>query len=310
MVKVRQAHPETRSGTDQPCDHCGRSSAYPIVLPEPGREAGHFCSAGCVAASAADGRPALRVSLERQRSALVQSLERERGSRVITLIHRVELGEGAGQFITIEDSEELLNEIRLIPDDAPLDLILHCPGGIVLAAEQMALALNDRAGKVTAIVPHYAMSGATLLCLAADEILMDPHGLMGPLDPQVGDYPAPSLVKLLATKPAEAIGDQMWVLADIAAKALHQTRGLVRYLLTERMGEEKAAALAEFLTGGYLTHDSPLVPEQLRRLGLPVSVGVPPEVYALLHLHKLSHPRPLPDAGGPVPMHQPVGRAR
>ena len=288
----------TPSDADRPCDRCGRSTVNPIVLPDSGRAPGHFCSAGCVSAAAAEGRPSLRVALERQRSALVQSLEQERGSRLITLIHRVELGEGAGQFITIEDSEELLNEIRLIPDDRPLDIVLHCPGGIVLAAEQIALALKDRAGKVTAIVPHYAMSGATLLCLAADEILMDPHSVMGPLDPQVGNYPAPSLVRLLASKPAEAIGDEMWVLADIAAKALHQTQSFVRYLLKERMDDEKAAALAEFLTGGYLTHDSPLVPEQLRRLGLPVSVGIPPEVYALLRLHKLSHPHTVHEPGG------------
>ena len=294
---MSRAPSPSRSEANRPCDHCGRSSTYPIVLPESDREPGHYCSAACVLATAAEGRRGLRTALERQRSALVQSLERERGSRVITLIHRVELGEGAGQYITIEDSEELLNEIRLIPEGVPLDIVLHCPGGIVLASEQIALALKDRPGKVTAIVPHYAMSGATLLCLAADEILMDPHGVMGPLDPQVGNYPAPSLVKLLATKPATAIGDEMWVLADIAAKALHQTQALVRYLLKERMAEEEAAALAEFLTGGYMTHDSPLVPEQLRRLGLPVSVGVPPEVYALLRLHKLSHPHPVHTSG-------------
>jgi ClpP class serine protease len=244
-----------------------------------------------VFSAAAAGREPLRVALVRQRSALLQALEQERGSRIITLIHRVELGEHADQFITIEDSEEILNEIRLIPDDTPLDLILHCPGRIVLAAEQIALALKDHSGKVTAIVPHYAMSGATLLCLSADEILMDPHGVMGPLDPQIGHYPAPSLVKLLATKPVEAVSDEMLVLADIATKALHQTQSFVRYLLKDRMGEEKSGKLAEFLTGGYLTHDSPLVPEQLQLLGLPVRVGVPPEVYALLRLHKLSHPR-------------------
>lgn len=301
MSRIRT---ELSPDADRPCDRCGRSAAYPIVLPGSDRARGHFCSAGCVLAAAAEGRHALRSALERQRSALVQSLERERGSRLITLIHRVELGDGAGQFITIEDSEELLNEIRLTPEDVPLDIVLHCPGGIVLAAEQIALALKDRPGKVTAIVPHYAMSGATLLCLAADEILMDPHSVMGPLDPQVGNYPAPSLVKLLATKPAEAIGDEMWVLADIATKALHQTQSFVRYLLKERMDEEKAAALAEFLTGGYLTHDSPLVPEQLRRLGLPVSVGIPPEVYALLRLHKLSHPHPVHESGGSLAMTQ------
>lgn len=292
VTALRRAHPSDSSEAKPSCERCGRSTGYSIALPERGRHPAHFCSAGCVLATAAEGRPTLLVALERQRSALVQSLEAERGSRVLALIHRVELGEDAGQFLTIEDSEELLNEVRLIPPETPLDIVLHCPGGIVLAAEQIALALADRPGKVTAIVPHYAMSGATLLCLAADEVLMDPHSVMGPLDPQVGNYPAPSLVKLLATKPVETIGDETWLLADIATKALHQTRAFVRLLLRERMGEEKASQLSEFLTGGYLTHDSPLIPEQLRLLGLPVRVGIPPEVYALLRLHKLSHPNP------------------
>lgn len=278
------------SGKSRSCDQCGRAVECPITLPQPGHEAGHFCSARCVFSAVAAGHESLRMVLQRQRSALLQALEQERGSRIITLIHRVEMGEHTNQFITIEDSEQILYEIRSVPEETPIDFILHCPGGIVLAAEQITLALKEHGGKVTAIVPHYAMSGATLCCLAADEILMDPHSVLGPLDPQIGNFPAPSLVKLLTMKPVEAIGDEMLVLADIAIKALRQTQNFVVYVLRDRMGQEKASKLAEFLTGGYLTHDSPLVPEQLQRLGLPVRVGIPPEVYALLRLHKLSNP--------------------
>lgn len=306
-MSLRRTSPAAPADADRPCDHCGRSTNFPIVLPGHGRETVPFCSASCVLATAAQDRPGLRIALEHQRAALVQSMERKRGSRVITLIHRVELGEETGQYLTVEDSEDLLNEIRLTPESVPLDLILHCPGGLVLAAQQIALALRDRPGKVTAIVPHYAMSGATLVCLAADEILMDPHSVMGPLDPQVGSYPAPSLVKLVATKPAGTVGDEMWVLADIAAKALHQTHVFVRFLLKERMSDELVEAVAGFLTGGYMTHDAPLVPEQLQRLGIPVSVGIPPEVYALLRLHKLSHPHPILGSGQTPPRPQPGG---
>ncbi len=84
---------------------------------------------------------------------------------------------------------------------------------------------------------------------------------LGTLDPQVGNHPAPSLVKLMASKPAEAIGDEIWVMADIAAKALHRTQLFVRYLLSNRMGEEAGHRLAEFLTGANLTHASPPVPD-------------------------------------------------
>ena len=56
-------------------------------------------------------------------------------------------------YINIEDSEAVLRAIRLTPDDQPIDLILHTPGGLVLAAEQIAKALVDHKGKVTVFIP-------------------------------------------------------------------------------------------------------------------------------------------------------------
>ncbi|HET9002092.1 MAG TPA: hypothetical protein VFP86_20825, partial [bacterium] len=127
---------------------------------------------------------------------LFQQLERSRGSRVIALIHREEtmslLGFPIVRYIDIQDSEEVLRAIRLTPPEMPIDVILHTPGGLVLAAEQIARALRDHPGRVTMFVPHYAMSGGTLVALAADEIVMDPHGVLGPVDPQLGNHPAVS----------------------------------------------------------------------------------------------------------------------
>ena len=73
--------------------------------------------------------------------------------------------------------------------------ILHTPGGLVLASEQIAQALLRRTGRVTVFVPHYAMSGGTLIALAADEIVMDPNAVLGPVDPQIGEYPAASIMR-------------------------------------------------------------------------------------------------------------------
>ena len=137
---------------------------------------------------------------------LLRRLEQERGSRVITLIHRQEgsglLGLAFGRYIDIDDSEQLLRAIRLTPHEMPIDLLLHTPGGLVLASDQIAYALKRHDGKVTVIVPHYAMSGGTLVALAADEILMDPDAVLGPVDPQLGSlprgsWPAASILKAL-----------------------------------------------------------------------------------------------------------------
>ncbi len=116
---------------------------------------------------------------------VLHRLEEARQSRVIALIHRQEsvslLGIPIARYIDIEDSEALLRAIRLTPDDKPIDPVLHTPGGLVLAAEQIAQALAEHKGKVTVFVPHYAMSGGTLLALAADAIVMDPNAVLGPL---------------------------------------------------------------------------------------------------------------------------------
>ncbi len=141
--------------------------------------------------------------LQNARENSLKRLGRKRGTNVVTLIHRQEtlslFGLPIARYIDIDDSEELLRIIRLTPDEQPIDLIVHTPGGIALAATQIAFALKAHKGKTTVMVPHYAMSGGTLIALAADEILMDPHAVLGPVDPQIGTqkgtYAATSISK-------------------------------------------------------------------------------------------------------------------
>src|ERR1700720_1567184 len=138
--------------------------------------------------------------LEAARRRRLASFERKRNSRVIAMVHRQEtmrfLGFPLVRYIDINDSEEILRAIRLTDRDVPIDIVLHTPGGLVLAALQIARALREHPGKVTAYVPHYAMSGGTLICLAANEIVLSSHAVMGPIDPQLGESPAASLIKV------------------------------------------------------------------------------------------------------------------
>jgi ClpP class serine protease len=204
------------------------------------------------------------------------------------MIHRQEtvgvLGVPFYRFIDIEDSEAVLRAIRLTDDATPIDLVLHTPGGLVLASEQIAYALRRHPAKVTVIVPHYAMSGGTLLALAADEILMDAAAVLGPVDPQLGDMPAASLVRVVEKKPLERLDDRTLVMADVAEKAVRHMKQVVRELVTERVGTKDADSLAEELAGGHYTHDDPITVEEARGLGLPVETGLPEEVYELMAL--------------------------
>ena len=227
--------------------------------------------------------------LRAARTRKMMELERKRGSRVITLIHRQEavnlLGVPLTRFINIEDSEQVLTAIRLTDDKVPIDMIIHTPGGLVLASEQIAEALLRHPGKVTVFVPHYAMSGGTLIAMAADELVMDQNAVLGPLDPQLGQYPAASLVKVLDIKPIKDVDDQTVILADVAAKALRQIKATVYNLLKKHMDDEKAEKTAELLTQGTWTHDYPIDVGQISSMGINVNTGMPPEIYSLMSMY-------------------------
>src|SRR3954469_22539255 len=119
----------------------------------------------------------MRQWLFAQRRRNLASMSRKRGATVITLIHRQEslnlLGFPVVRYIDIDDAESVLRAIADTPSDRPIEIILHTPGGLVIAARQIASALADHPAHVTAVVPHYAMSGGTMISLACDEIIVE-----------------------------------------------------------------------------------------------------------------------------------------
>jgi ClpP class serine protease len=237
--------------------------------------------------------------LEAARQRKIARFERKRGSRVIVMVHRQEtmrlLGFPIVRYIDINDSEEeILRAIRLTDSDVPVDLIIHTPGGLVLAALQIARALREHHGNVTVFVPHYAMSGGTLICLAANEIVMSPHAVLGPIDPQLGQFPAASLLKVVEQKPIAEIDDQTLVFADIGRKAIGQVRTAARELLEGRLPREKAEELAQKLSEGTWTHDYPIFAAEATDMGLNVSTDIPADILDFLSLY----PQPTRAQGG------------
>ncbi|OGL47296.1 MAG: hypothetical protein A2161_18745 [Candidatus Schekmanbacteria bacterium RBG_13_48_7] len=234
-------------------------------------------------------QPALKKRmLESARMRLMQRLEKKHKSRFILMIHRQEtmsiLGFPLIRYIDINDSEEVIRAIHMTDDDVPIDLVLHTPGGLVLASTQIAYALKDHKAKVTVFVPHYAMSGGTLIALAADEIIMDQHAVLGPVDPQLAQYPAASLLTVLRDKEKKDIDDDTLIKADMAHKALAQLKDTVIYLLSGKMGKEKAEKLAEILSQGTWTHDYPITCQKAAELGLPITCNLDQDIYQLMNL--------------------------
>lgn len=239
----------------------------------------------------------------------LKEFERSRNSRAILLIHRQEsinfLGIPLSRYISIEDSEQVLRAIRLTPPDVPIDLILHTPGGLVLATEQIGRALIRHPAKVTVFVPHYAMSGGTMLALSADEIVMDANAVLGPVDPQLGNMAAASILKVVEQKPISEIDDQTLIMADLSRKAIDQVQRFVRTLLKDSIPKQKIAPenierIVEAITTGRVTHDYPIMVEEATELGLPVTVGLPNSIYDLMELY------PQPQGGRPSVQYIPM----
>src|ERR1700694_1888103 len=227
--------------------------------------------------------------LEASRKRLISLIERERKSRIVLLVHRQEtmslLGFPVFRYIDINDSEDVIRAIHLTDPEIPLDLVLHTPGGLVLAATQIARAVFKHKGKVTVFVPHYAMAGGTLIALAADEIGMCELSVLGPVDPQLGEYPAASILQAAHQKPIAEVDDKTLILADQAEKAIAQMRQEVAELLADKYPAEKAADMAKLMTSGTWTHDYPITYERARELGLPVRSDMPENMLRLMQLY-------------------------
>jgi ClpP class serine protease len=256
-------------------------------------------------------QPVLRQRmLEAMRTRKIAQLESARKSRVILLVHRQEtmrlLGFPLARYIDINDSEDVLRAIQMTDEDVPLDIILHTPGGLVLAALQIARAIREHKGKVTVFVPHYAMSGGTLIAMAADAIVMSKHAVLGPIDPQLGQSPAASLIKVAEQKPIAKIDDETLIQADVARKAIAQVKQAATELLNKTLSPDQAASLADKLSTGTWTHDYPLFASAAKELRLPVSTDIPNDVLDLMKLY----PQPVRQQSGGGVEYLPVPRRR
>lgn len=224
-----------------------------------------------------------------RRARAIRGIEKEHGTRVITMIHRQEkrslFGFSVSRHIDLEDAQTVIAAIKETPDDIPIDLVIHTPGGLVLAAMQIARAVEAHPAKVAVYVPVYAMSGGTLIALAADEIVLGEFSVLGPIDPQILGLPAASIVKARDSKPIAEVFDLTLILADVGEKAVAQVKQGAIELLTPRLEQAVAETIAAKLAGGHWTHDYALTASEASALGLPVKVGMPLPIMEFMKLY-------------------------
>jgi ClpP class serine protease len=231
----------------------------------------------------------------RERKERLARVQARRKARVIAIIHREEMLPGfpvpLRGFIRQDDAEDVLAAIRATNPNRPLDIILHTPGGVVLHALQIARAIKAHKGKKTVFVPHLAMSGGTLIALAADEIVMSEHAVLGPIDPQIGGAPAASWLKIVKDKPIASVEDETLLLADVSQKVLDQMRRQACELMQGNYSHDGSCAISDLLASGKWSHDYPITVPEAQELGLHVSTAMPADIIDLAALYARSDVR-------------------
>ena len=231
--------------------------------------------------------------MDRRKSLYLRVLGRKEKAQIIALVHAPSrfslLGLPFFKMIDMSDMEDVLDAIRLTPKNKPIDLILHVTGGMVLTCAQIARALKAHPARTRVIIPYYAMSGGTLISLGADEIVMAPTAILGPVDPQLLTFKGPvslNALERVARSKGKNAQDDTLMLASLAQEATKQIHDILVDLISDKVGKAKADKIAVYLTKGDKTHDYPITPDEAKKLGLNVTVGIRPEIYKLMDVYR------------------------
>lgn len=200
---------------------------------------------------------------------------------------------GFGTIIADDDVQGLMEAVHGLTGDR-LDLILHSPGGSPAAAEGIVLYLRSKFSDIRVIVPHMAMSAATMIACAADRIVMGKHSFLGPTDPQfqTGDTVAAAYNilsdfdralrecaadsnnvlawQLLLNRYTPGLLSQCEVSVDLSKELVR--RWLSEYMFQGEPDNSKADDIAEWLSqhAHHKSHGRHISSEELREMGLVV----------------------------------------
>jgi len=209
------------------------------------------------------------------------------GRKVISIIHDFghprDFPTDERRYLSTREAFEVLAEIRAVPADKPLDIVLHTPGGEAFACELIASALKDRPN-TTAYVPYCAMSAGTIIALSTEKIVMGKYACLGPIDTQFFGFPIESYTRLLKDKPIGSIDDFTVLLGYLAEKEQKTARARACELLNKRhFGRDDACQLTDFLVSGDMPHSEQIDRTRAIELGVNIAEGeCPASVYDLV----------------------------
>jgi hypothetical protein len=220
-------------------------------------------------------------------------LEALRGSSVVVYC----INDRAPKYLNAVDLTAFSCCLQPLPRTERLDFVLHTEGGVISAARGLALQLRESASRLGILVPHKARSAGTLLCLAADELILGPVAEFSPIDPLIrsGEKGSKTLPQKISSEDVRAFRamaetwfdlrseeSRMQVFNLLAQRFLPTTLGaffrsdqyvrkvgqeLLEYQLPQATASERAGIIDHLITG-YANHQDPINRREILKLGL------------------------------------------
>ncbi len=120
---------------------------------------------------------------------IYKKIESHRQRPLITYITSGRPGDRSTGVIASDAVREIIDQLALIPPNTKeIDLLINSYGGDGLTSWRIISLIREFLGSdgiITTLVPFYAFSAGTLLCLGSNEIFLHPRACLGPVDPQI-----------------------------------------------------------------------------------------------------------------------------
>jgi ClpP class serine protease len=210
----------------------------------------------------------------------IRRMQERRGSSVICVVHSASMH---SELVDMTTAKDVLKALAAVDPNAPLDIVLHTPGGVSFHGWQIARALKAHRGHKTVFVPYFAWSAGTIIALAADEIVMGQHAALGPIDTQYDGVPVSAWVSVLKQKPRKKIDDVTLFLGERSARLMRDDHAKAVDLMRGVYSRRDAERIAHTLNDGNLTHGYPITFQAARKLGLKVTNAMPDEPVEIVH---------------------------
>ena len=155
---------------------------------------------------------------------LIKDIQAKTNRKLIVYVANFNHPLGGIHLVDVLPFEEILRTIGPVKE---IDLLLNSPGGEINATEKLVTMLRQRYDNIRVIVPNQAKSGATMIALASDQIMMGYLSELGPIDSIIAVQNPDGTVRSV---PAQSIIDSIELMTQTIADAKKNGKPIEQYV--------------------------------------------------------------------------------